>query len=167
MLTQELLKEYLRYDEDTGKFYWIKYRVNHVKIGSEAGSLHTTKHNKNTYRRTAILGRRYFNHTLVWLYHHGYLPKMLDHIDGNGLNNRIDNLRLCNDAQNQANIGLKSSNKSGYKGVHWHKHHRRWCAQIRHDGKVLGLGYFDDPAEAYKVYCEAGHRLQKEYFREI
>src|SRR6478736_3191496 len=55
----------------------------------------------------------------------------VDHKDGNGLNNCIENVRLCTTAQNQWNRGKSRTSSSGYKGVTWDRRKRRWLARIR------------------------------------
>ena len=83
----------------------------------------------------------------------------VDHIDGNGLNNQRINLRLCTKGQNQHNR-RRQSNKSGYKGVVWHKRTRKWQAQIMSDGKYKYLGVYYCLVKAAKAYDKAA----KEYF---
>ena len=76
----------------------------------------------------------------------------VDHIDGNGLNNRLSNLRVCLNHQNQANAGVSSRNTSGKKGVHWHKSQNRWIARIKVGGKEVHLGCFKDMRDAEEAY---------------
>jgi len=80
--------------------------------------------------------------------------EMVDHIDGNGLNNRRANLRLANAMQNQANRGVQANNRSGFKGVSWSIRHKRWFAFATIDGKCVNLGGFDTPEAAHKIYAE-------------
>jgi hypothetical protein len=80
---------------------------------------------------------------------------VIDHIDGDGLNNRRANLRLCTTSQNGANRGKQSNNTSGFKGVSWHKASNRWRATINVNGKHKHIGNFETPEAAYKAYCEA------------
>lgn len=79
----------------------------------------------------------------------------VDHIDGNGLNNCRENLRICTRNQNRQNVGAMKNNKSGYKGVSWHRATNKWLAQIRANGKHYHLGLFTDPEEASAAYIEA------------
>lgn len=65
--------------------------------------------------------------------------KQIDHIDGDKLNNQKKNLRFSTNSQNHANIGLISSNKSGFKGVSWNKNKKRWSATIFFEGKAKHL----------------------------
>lgn len=84
----------------------------------------------------------------------------VDHKDGNGLNNRRSNLRLCDAFQNQHNCKIARNNKSGHKGVHWHKSRQRWRATIRVNGsEPIYLGYFDTPEQAGAAYKEAAEKL--------
>lgn len=79
----------------------------------------------------------------------------VDHINGDGLDNRRCNLRPATAATNARNVGLRSHNTSGYKGVTWHKAGRKWMAQLRVDGRQVYLGLFTDPAEAASAYDAA------------
>jgi len=83
--------------------------------------------------------------------HHGFIPKEIDHINGNRLDNRIENLRSVNTMQNTYNGRLRSTNTSGAKGVVWHKGARKWMAQIGANGKHYYLGLFASLTEATEV----------------
>lgn len=89
----------------------------------------------------------------------------VDHIDGNGLNNRRGNLRFATPSQNSCNMRITTKNTSGYKGVFWVKDKGKWAAQIVLNYKAKHLGYFDTPEEAHKAYCEASERLHGEFGR--
>lgn len=92
-------------------------------------------------------------HRAVWLYHNGELPSMLDHIDGDTRNNRIENLRPCTNAQNQYNSKVKTNNACGFKGVAYQRGYRKpWRAKIVVKGVLIILGMFDTPEEASTVY---------------
>jgi hypothetical protein len=93
-------------------------------------------------------------------------PNMqVDHIDGDGLNNRRSNLRLATVAENHRNLRKPSNNTSGYKGVSWRKDRSKWRAAIRVDGRLITLGTFDCPQRAHVAYCEASARLHGEFGR--
>jgi hypothetical protein len=78
-----------------------------------------------------------------------------DHINGNGLDNRKENLRHATSSQNKHNQGARCTNKSGFKGVSWSKKAGKWVAQICVNKKTKNLGYFESAADAHKKYCEA------------
>jgi hypothetical protein len=88
---------------------------------------------------------------------------LVDHRDGNGLNNQKSNLRICNRKQNQQNRPMNSNNKSGYKGVCWNKRSNKWRSGIRVDNKDIFLGSFFCLVKAAKAYDEAA----KKYFGEF
>jgi hypothetical protein len=74
-------------------------------------------------------------------------PREVDHINGDTLDNRRENLRIVTHAQNGQNIRqLRGSSR--HRGVSWRRREGRWCAQAMHGGRVHWLGYFDDEDEA-------------------
>ena len=97
--------------------------------------------------------------------HHGIFDEslLIDHIDNNPLNNRIENLRLCNLSENARNANKRVDNSSGYKGVSWHKQSSKWVAQITVNGKRKHLGFFKDKEEAHEAYCEASKAIYGDF----
>jgi len=90
---------------------------------------------------------------------HGSIPP-LDHIDGDGLNNRRANLRVCTIQQNSFNRRQYLKTRSGYKGVYWNNLIRKWVAGITHNGKQLYLGSYGDKHTAALAYnYEAAKRF--------
>jgi hypothetical protein len=81
--------------------------------------------------------------------------ELVDHADGNPLNNQRSNLRVCNQQQNQANRGAQRNNTSGFKGVWWHSSAKKWAASIWVSGKHKLLGLFNDPHSAAFAYDQA------------
>lgn len=87
----------------------------------------------------------------------------VDHINGDKLDNRKSNLRVCTNAQNSANQQLRAANTSGYKGVTLDKRRGKWIAQIRINYKNNFLGYFDDKIEAAQAYNRKAKEVWGEY----
>ena len=77
---------------------------------------------------------------------------VVDHINGDGLDNRKCNLRICTDSENLKNQGKRKANTSGYKGVFWHTRMNKWIAKLYSNKKCIHLGYFGCPIEAAKAY---------------
>lgn len=86
-----------------------------------------------------------------------------DHRNGNGLDNRKQNLRFATKSQNGANAGKYSNNLSGFKGVSRCSDREKWRAQITSNGRVFNLGHFDSPIEAAKVYDKAAKKFHGEF----
>jgi len=87
----------------------------------------------------------------------------VDHINHNTLDNRRSNLRICTHTENIRNQKISQKNKSGYKGVVWHKRQKKWSSMIRVNCKRIHLGCFDTPEEAYAAYCEASKKYHGEF----
>lgn len=88
-----------------------------------------------------------------------------DHRDGDGLNNRRDNLRICTHGTNQLNKAARKDNRSGLKGVSWEKRAGRWKSEISINGRKRWLGYFDSPEAAHDAYCAAASYLHGDFAR--
>jgi hypothetical protein len=147
MITHERLKELLRYDCDTGEFFWLKPTSNRVKVGQKAKAL------SHGYVSIRLDNKTYRGHRLVWLYVYGVMPKnTIDHIDGNTANNKLNNLREATQQQNLFNLKKPITNTSGYKGVHFHKITNKWRAVVSVNNKPKHLGLYKTPEEASIVY---------------
>ena len=158
MLTQARLRELLDYDPATGVFVRRITMPGKAKAGSVAGTLSV-----RGYHHIRVDGKLYRGNRLAWLYVHGYMPAMVDHIDGDKANDAIANLRPAHNQSNAANARRKNNNTSGYKGVTRRPH--GWTAQIRYNRKAVHLGTFPSAAEAHAAYERAAKRLFGEFVR--
>lgn len=137
-MTQEKLKEILKYSKESGVFIWKISKAKRIKIGDFAGCV-----NKKGYIVIRIDNKIYFAHRLAWLYVYGEMPKeQIDHKNQQKDDNRIDNLREASCAENNKNKPMQINNTSGVMGVSWHNKCKRWQAYIAIDGVQLHLGTF-------------------------
>lgn len=150
----------MRLDKDTGKLYWLP-RPRSMFSGDKSFRLWNYKHanteaftasNEKGYRIGNIFGKSYKAHHVVWLISFGYWPAetglQVDHINGDTSDNRPSNLRLVDASESMKNRAMPRANKSGYVGVTKDKESGRWKAHIKHDGKQITLGRFDNIEDA-------------------
>lgn len=157
-LTQKYVKFLFTYSD--GNLFWNVSKTNSVKIGDKAGHL-----DNKGYWRVRVDGKLYLVHRLIFLYHHGYLPGVVDHIDNNPCNNKIDNLRECTVSQNMMNSRIRKDNKSGVKGVSLDKRSNRWCVRIWVQGKYKAFGCYNDIELAELVAQEVRDKYHADYSR--
>ena len=156
MLSQQYLQSIIKYCPDTGQFWWAVDRKGPRKAGDIAGGDHSV--GSNTYREIRIDGVLYLGHRLAWLYTYGCFPcgeKEIDHIDGDGTNNRLSNLREVTSSENKQNLSLRSDNTSGVVGVNWHRAAKKWMASIGFQGRNVHLGLFEDFYDAFVARRQA------------
>lgn len=152
-ITRDLVRELFDYRDG---FLFRKVSIgNQVQKGDLAGFIR-----QNGYRAIKINSKAYGAHRLIYLYHHGYLPEFLDHVDGDPSNNNISNLREATRAQNAMNKKKNTSingnpTSSIYKGVVWNKRREKWQVTITIAGKKKHLGYFTSETEAARAYDDA------------
>jgi hypothetical protein len=120
---------------------------------------------KDGYNCVRIYRRMYGVHRLAWLYVHGILPEMVDHIDGSRSNNVLSNLRPCNKSQNAMNSKVRKDNSTGIRGVYFCKYKGRYKADVHISGRRISLGYHDTAEAAGKAYKEAAVRLHGEFVK--
>lgn len=162
MITQAYLHSRLDYDPLTGVFLWKLKPGNERLInswngryaGKEAGTIRKIEGGQDLYYRLInLLDKPIRAHRLAWLYVYGITPERIDHIDGDGLNNRILNLRPITMSSNIRKAKIQTNNTSGFKGVSQRKDTGKWSARAKVNGEYKSLGSFDTKEEAFAVYC--------------
>ena len=154
-LTREQVLERLRYEPETGHFYWVKTHSH--RVGKRAGTVST----KAGYRMLHIGGCPHREHRIAWLVMTGEWPTgLVDHINRNTADNRWCNLRLATQSQQTLNTSLRSDNKSGVRGVKWCKRRKKWQADYR----CRFIGYYSSKEEARAAYLRAAAESGDEKF---
>ena len=147
-----LLEENLSYNPETGELHWKKNRHSHKIKGKRAGCL------SEGYWMIKIFGKSYGAHRLAYaLYHKEQLSPdtLIDHIDRDKSNNRIDNLRKVDYVENGCNRKTSRKNTSGHNGVHYAKKVNKWQARIVIEGRRVNLGFFDCKEDAITARLNA------------
>lgn len=123
--------------------------------------------NSNGYYRVGLSKdknmKHFYLHRLVFLVHQGYLPELIDHIDGNQTNNSIDNLRKVTRSQNKMNSKIPCNNTSGFKGIS--KHKNGWASDIMYNGE-RDQKTFKEKSDAIEYNKIMRESLHGEYKRE-
>jgi hypothetical protein len=141
------------FENKDGVLYWRKN-------GKKAGTPHHTG-----YIQISIDGKLHNAHRLVFMLHHGWAPEIIDHVDGDRSNNKIENLRPATWRQNLQNMKLRPTNKSGCKNVSWSAARKKWIVQLSIDGRQTNLGRFDDLEFADLVATEARNKYHGVFAR--
>lgn len=155
-LTYEEAIKFFRYDKETGKLYW-KINRGGRKINDEVGTIGSTKTNK--YRITKINYVNYKIHRIIWLMTYGKFPNnCIDHIDGNSLNNKLENLREATYLTNNKNHPIRITNKSGHNRItiveNKHLGTRYRVTGRNNKDRECSLGTFDTLEKAIQVRKE-------------
>jgi len=102
-----------------------------------------------------------YTHRAIWIMHHGKIPvgMVIDHINGDRSDNRIENLRVCTRAENNQNTRLRANNTSGTKGVWWDKHSKSWRVSIFKNKQKHDLGRFSSLEEARIIAATARNTI--------
>jgi|TARA_R110002074_G_scaffold385163_1_gene566161 hypothetical protein len=116
------------------------------------------------YRRIAFGKYKMREHRLIYLMCHGFLPAMLDHVDGDKLNNKIENLRACSNSQNQFNSKVPRNNTTGFKGILFNKKENRYFGRVRVSGKQYNTKRTKSLTEAVLLLRNLRENLHGEYF---
>jgi len=162
-ITQDQLKELLRYCPDSGVFVWKITIGPRAIAGSVAGRI-----NHTGYAQIGIYGKRRAAHRLAYLYMTGeFPPNEIDHINGVKDDNRWCNIRAVTRTENLQNRRIHRTNTSGTMGVTWHKGNKKWRALITIDRKQILIGYFDvkEDAISARKLAEVEHNFHPNHGR--
>lgn len=151
MTEEDLIREYLEYDPETGDLFWKVTRGKRGVKGKKAGCK-----TSDGYVHVTLAGKTYMAHRLAWfIYYEKWPNKYLDHKDGIKSNNKINNLREASNSENCRN--------KPKKGYYWDDSRKKFCATIMVNYKKSHLGYFDTEEEARKAHVEAMEKYHGEF----
>jgi hypothetical protein len=157
------IEQRLSYAPDTGVVSWKTSPAKHIKPGARAGGI--KRSGSGIYR---VIGfdnceehaTCYEHHVVYFLMTREWPVFQIDHRDGDGGNNKWENLRLATESQQRMNSRLSSRNRSGFKGVCYHKCAKKYHAQIGVNRQHINLGYFstiEAAANAYEAAAKIYH----------
>jgi hypothetical protein len=168
-----LIRELLRYDKLTGKLYWNPRDIKYFHVGERQANACSIWNSRYANKEAGAIdnGSRiivrvfkntFFAHRLAFMIVEGREPiGQIDHINGDALDNRWENLRECEDYQNKQNLRIRADSSVGVQGVYYYGKGRKnpYDARIRFRGKRYHLGMFRTAEEAGKAYLEAKKKL--------
>ena len=151
--TNELLETF-EYEKETGLLRWKIHR-SHMHPGDIAGTRLKSAWIVRIHKQCHSI------HRVIWQMHFGPIPHgmVIDHIDGNISNNRVENLRVVTPTINSRNLKLSKRNKSEVPGVSWRKDRQCWVAEIHPDKKHIHLGHYKKLEDA----ITARKLIEKDY----
>ncbi|WP_423197864.1 hypothetical protein DFLDMN_001502 [Cupriavidus sp. H19C3] len=162
-LTQEEVRRLLDYDKDTGIFRWRERPTSEFATPGHAKMWNTRFSGKQTgcirkdgYVVIILNYQSYLAHRLAWMHANGPLNGLdIDHINGSPTDNRLANLRLVSAQENQRNLKMPVTNRSGVNGVSWSDRYGKWVAQISVGGRSRLIGRYRDMADAVNARKQA------------
>ena len=137
MISNKAVSETFEYHQD-GYLIRKKSKAQNAIIGEKTNFI-----DSKGYRTVWFNGKTEREHRLIYLMFKGYCPQIIDHIDMNKENNKIENLRPATKSQNNVNCYVRSNNSTGVKGVYFCKTTNKWRARINYNGKAIEIGRFD------------------------
>lgn len=144
--------EHFSYAPDTGQLVWrVKRPGRGCVLGRPAGT-----DSVKGYRVVTVKGKKFYAHRVIWQMHYGAIPDgfCIDHIDGNGLNNRLENLRLATLSENQRNSRVPVTNSTGVMCV---SKHIKGHYAVNVAGRYIGI--YRDMASAVRARNEAFRKM--------
>lgn len=175
----ERIPELILLDPETGNLTWKPRSAIHFKASGQrsaegcannwnsryAGKPCLTAVGTHGYKWGNFMGKALLAHRAVFFLTHGFMPRYVDHINGNKLDNRPINLREATNGENIANSRSREGSSSKYLGVCWSKAHGKWIANITKHGKCMHLGLFVSEEAAALAYNAAAATIHGEYAR--
>lgn len=177
---QDVLRQLLSYDPETGKLFWKERDVRWFKDGRRsaqgnadwwnkrfAGKEAFTAREGSGYASGGIFGVIHKGHNVIWVMENGSIQGEIDHINGDKADNRLCNLRDVSRAENMRNKSRNANNVSGVPGVFWHTASNAWVAKIGVDMKSVHLGVFPtfEAAVAARKAAEREHGFHENHGR--
>lgn len=160
IINYKSVKEMFYYED--GHLFWTEKYIS-FKKDKKASRLKAVGH-ENAKRNFVIINRsHHLQSRLIFLWHYGWLPRMVDHEDRDATNDRIENLRAATPGQNSYNKEGKKGKSSKFKGVSKRSKYNDFAAAIMLNNKSIHLGYFKDEAKAALAYNKAAVRLFGEF----
>jgi hypothetical protein len=163
----DLIRRLYSYDPETGRFTFIERDRGMFSSENRMNDYNRRRLGKygdtylnNGYRRLFIATKKHRSeifsaHRIAFLLCHGFCPEIIDHINGDRTDNRIENLRPSSVSENSKNRRMNKNNRYGHTGIRRTRNGKRWVVQLNIAKKQTHLGTFDTLEDAIKCYESA------------
>jgi len=142
-----------------GELYWkIMTNTSKKLIGKKAGCK-----SSGAYGVVNLDGRAYSIHKVIFCMHHGFMPPIVDHINGDKSDHKIENLRAATHQSNNWNRVTQSNNKLGKKNISWHPQNKKYWVQLAKNGKKIVSVFVEDLELAELIAIEARNKYHGEF----
>jgi hypothetical protein len=142
-----------------GELYWkIDTNKSLKKIGKKAGCK-----SSGAYGVVNLDGQAYSIHKVIFCMHNGFIPEIVDHINGDKSDHRIENLRAATHQSNNWNRVTQTNNKLGKKNISWHKQNQKYWVQLAKNGTKIVSVFVEDLELAELVATEARNKYHGEF----
>ena len=173
MITREYLIECFSYNDQSGDLFWKSRPLSHFNSemamrvsnsrtsGKVVKSLQKNKNGKSYIKAgisTKLGKKQLLAHRVIWMMTHGSWPELIDHVNGDGTDNRMCNIREVSVEQNNRNMKLMRHNSSGFTGVHSNRY-GTWTSYIWNKGKQINIGTYITKKEAIAARAGAERAL--------
>jgi hypothetical protein len=164
---RETLTRLLRYEPETGLLFWRERPVEMFIGGKYPAKRRASSWNsrcagkqiycinKAGYIVIRLSSEIHLIHRVIWKFIYDIEPIIIDHIDGNRTNNRLNNLRSIDIIESNHNLGLQERNTSDYTGIHWDEHRKKWKVEIGYKNKNIYIGRFTNKQDAIAARKQA------------
>lgn len=160
MISAKQLNELIDFDFQTGRMFWKARPTARPQWNGRYAGKEAFTGNSYGYKQGAIFGKLYLAHKVIFAAAYDEWPDLIDHINQDPSDNRLENLRAANKSTNAYNSKIRGDNRSGATGVSWFQRRQCWRAYLTKMGRQIHLGYFPTLEAAIAARANAFNHME-------